>query len=575
MSNIVFEQEQLKSMLAPERRENRNWAFVKVLGAGSYGQVIEVLDRDTGEHYAVKLVYLQTIPPSAGQWIELGIGSLRTPYLSRFDQVFFPTEQDWHTWMSAPNPRGGFYVQVPAGSYYGPKIGPDSSPEKKSLVLALQMPLATTTLANMIWDGSIRDVTIGQKLKWAHELTCGLRQLWNLGIMHGDLKPGNILVFQNSEGGLSVQLTDFGLASFEEQPFNNYLGTPMYEAPEYFCLSRERKKQQRMPLDGRILNRSIDIFALAFTLAEVFYSGCGNNRMSVFHDAMSQSNKEFIHSPVLGLPPPDWTSQFCDITPPGARVQEQAAQQDFCLASKSVRNLSSVVYPPAASNADELLHRLTGEASEFRMTQNSVDKSEWSRDELLKLERIVGSFIALGLSYYPELRIQGFNQLTSLLDAAFGQCKPSMGSGGIMPVRSPQSQERIKRLAEALKSQIGSSLEKEQNPALRFLGLQDADAVARARVLYNAVIDRAAVATQLIVPLQPIPGQCSEELGDVLALYLSLSMMAPTAQLTRTSIFSPEFWTRVCGEAGFTCEPTTLLQCLKILFTSFKLRPSV
>ncbi len=58
------------------------------------------------------------------------------------------------------------------------------------------------------------------------------------GVIHRDLKPGNVLVVGHASGALTVKLTDFGLASQVETPDagNSEFagGTPAYMAPEQF-----------------------------------------------------------------------------------------------------------------------------------------------------------------------------------------------------------------------------------------------------------------------------------------------------------------------------------------------------
>jgi len=57
-----------------------------------------------------------------------------------------------------------------------------------------------------------------------------VRDLHMNNIIHRDIKPHNILMFENNQ----VKLADFGLAKIANQPFSsdNAYGTLLYAAPE-------------------------------------------------------------------------------------------------------------------------------------------------------------------------------------------------------------------------------------------------------------------------------------------------------------------------------------------------------
>lgn len=76
--------------------------------------------------------------------------------------------------------------------------------------------------------------------------------LLHLGLVHGDIKPENIIVYKNeAEAGVNFKMVDFG-SIVEIFSINSRAGTPSYLAPERF--------------EGGIINESTEIFSIGATL---------------------------------------------------------------------------------------------------------------------------------------------------------------------------------------------------------------------------------------------------------------------------------------------------------------------
>jgi serine/threonine protein kinase len=88
---------------------------------------------------------------------------------------------------------------------------------------------------------------------WAAEVATALAVAHRKGVIHGDVKPANILI---SEDG-RIRLTDFGMARLasRDSPDSPLLGTPAYWCPEQIL---------GKPQDGRS-----DIFSLGVVLYEM------------------------------------------------------------------------------------------------------------------------------------------------------------------------------------------------------------------------------------------------------------------------------------------------------------------
>jgi len=97
-----------------------------------------------------------------------------------------------------------------------------------------------------------RPITIDSAIALAKFLHKAEAHLLHLGLVHGDIKPENIIVF-NKEGevGVNFKMVDFG-SVVEVFEVNSRAGTPSYLAPERF--------------KGSAINESTELFSIGVTL---------------------------------------------------------------------------------------------------------------------------------------------------------------------------------------------------------------------------------------------------------------------------------------------------------------------
>ncbi|XP_070072705.1 putative mitogen-activated protein kinase 14C [Drosophila takahashii] len=116
-----------------------------------------------------------------------------------------------------------------------------------------------------------------------YQILRGLRYIHSAGVLHRDLKPGNIAINQNME----VRILDFGLARLSSKNMSDYVGTVWYRAPELLFLRDQ-------------YTNAIDMWSVGCILAELisghvlFPGDCYFNQLERLLDIMGSPSEEFI-----------------------------------------------------------------------------------------------------------------------------------------------------------------------------------------------------------------------------------------------------------------------------------------
>ncbi|MDR2897543.1 MAG: serine/threonine protein kinase, partial [Spirochaetaceae bacterium] len=119
-------------------------------------------------------------------------------------------------------------------------------------------------------DGMSLDVLLKKKKTFSNEMALlilhdaclGLKYAHDHGVVHRDIKPGNILISKKGE----IKLADFGIAASDAEDESGLtqagmtLGTPAYMPPEQFA-------------DSKSVDKRADIYALGIMLYEMVTGG--------------------------------------------------------------------------------------------------------------------------------------------------------------------------------------------------------------------------------------------------------------------------------------------------------------
>ena len=88
-----------------------------------------------------------------------------------------------------------------------------------------------TSLERIVGDGFA--LPVERALEVFEQVARALGHAHHHGVVHRDIKPGNILVSEHSSRRLAAKVTDFGVAArAPEQQRGEFVGTPMYMSPE-------------------------------------------------------------------------------------------------------------------------------------------------------------------------------------------------------------------------------------------------------------------------------------------------------------------------------------------------------
>ena len=295
-----------------------------LLGSGAMGSVVLAEDPRIKRKVAIKLMKLDAVRTEADQH----------EYLARFQR-----EAEVSGLLNHPGIVAIYDVGEVEG--HGPFLAMEFVPGK---------PL----------DGLIKGgpaLTIKEKLRIAVGLAEALDHAHAKGIVHRDVKPGNVMVGEDGR----AKLMDFGIAKREDASLTQtgtFLGTPSYASPEQIK-------------DGTVDSRS-DIFSFGVLVFELLSGQSpfpGNSINTILYRIVNEPPVE-VQPPVLGILPDGWRRVFDKVL-----AKRPEARHATCTAF--VRDLLDAVAELGKDDRRELLGlmRMNGESPLPEIVSTSFDET--------------------------------------------------------------------------------------------------------------------------------------------------------------------------------------------------------
>jgi serine/threonine protein kinase len=212
------------SLLAGERLNDR-YEIRRFIALGGFGEVYEADDLERGERIAVKLFRPEFATADHASWLRREVRMARRVQHPNICRVFD-------------------FVQTPRAAF-----------------LTMELLDGETLAAYLRREGALSE---RRALPILRQIVAALSAAHQKGVIHRDLKPGNILLVPRSDGPLRVVVTDFGLArqspldrrtTVSMQSSTAAFGTPAYMAPEQ--------------ISGRPPGPAADIYSVGVVLHEM------------------------------------------------------------------------------------------------------------------------------------------------------------------------------------------------------------------------------------------------------------------------------------------------------------------
>jgi len=344
-----------------QESSNKKWVedvfrvrWNRPLGEGSFGTVYSAIDRKSGEKVAVK-----KIPKKFT------------------DDVGFQREMD-----------ALLHVRD-AGGHPNICALRENFEEGRHYFLALDLISGGEMFDHLVKMGAYSEADASRLIR---EIASALAFLHGIGVVHGDMKPENVMLSTNNASDSVVKIVDFGCAQVEEMACTPVGITPAYSPPE--VLQRNTENSTMQPTQ--------DMWALGIILYVM----------------------------LTGLHPYDLN---------GSATDEEV--EKMVLAGKKPPLRDSPITAHLSESAIDLIERLMEYDPEKRITAPGMLEHPWVRGETASERKIEGSDKRLSLYRVFQTRLEaqvfrdiiswsdkndgGVKQRTSLIERSFRNLDPS------------------------------------------------------------------------------------------------------------------------------------------------------
>lgn len=242
----------------------RGWEIIEPINAGGHGVVYQVRNAETGENAALKWIHIEK---SEGRVTDDAFLHMKNRLINEINIL--------KSLSGRPE-----IVSIQDSVW-------QSSPDGQSLDGFIRMELLTPLVSSL----QNQEITVGQARTLLQDIARALEICHEHGVIHGDVKPENIL-----RGSNHFKLSDFGVSVIRRMCGNSpSAGTPHFQPPE--CA-------KNVPVTS-----SGDIYALGMTMYVLFNNGLLPYQKRLGRKAMDAAWKKRIETaskPVRILPKPEY-----------------------------------------------------------------------------------------------------------------------------------------------------------------------------------------------------------------------------------------------------------------------------